>query len=368
MCISMTCMRRVCPFVIWCLFSHSATCSAEVAADFYRQRTQLLAGASFHRHQQAIAAAMQSYASRGSMETQSSSNTKAIGIAKEKAVREYMARLVPATKPSPEVAHIPDEVEVPIDTSRPDKKWTRYYDKAKSALRPNVEYAYQSNGHAKKAVNVTLSKEYLQNLKDNFDILIWYRNELDQVLGEKSVDERHEADANFRRFLDFFVADLIRCLPNKPRIKMTTGQVEPGEWKLDESRLRQQLVMTYRYLVAKYQIYPEYDQFGPADRELLISMMKISFLMGAYMQPDSFKEMEVSLSSSSRGTGWKQPMARAMRVLKEQTEDDVPSADSAESPCIIRIPKPKPKTPSKPTPRSNEAEEEKIEIILRRAK
>lgn len=348
---------------------HSATCSAGGVTDFYHQRTQFLAGASFQRHQQAIATAMNAHANMRTRGIHSSGGTTAMGIAKEKAVREYMARLVPATKPSPEVAHIPDEIEVPVDTSRPEKKWTKYYDKAKTTLRPNVEYLYKSNAHVKKAVNVTLSREYLENLKDNFDILMWYRNELDKQLEDASEDDRHQADENFRKFLDYFVADIIRSLPNKPRIRMSTGQVEPGEWKLDERKLRQQLVMAYRYLVAKYQIYPEYEKFGPADRELLISMMKISFLMGTYMHPEWFNEMQVSLDNVSRETGWKKPMADALKVLKEKSEqDDVPSATTCdEGPCIIRIPKPKPRHSQPPVPQSKPVDDgEKIEIIVRR--
>ena len=290
-----------------------------------------------------------------------------MAAAREEALRNYLSELIPVTKPSPDVSHIPDEHRVPVDVEDLTKKWTAYYAKAKNGLRPYVEYEFKSNVHDKKAGTVTLSEAHVENLKDNFDILMWYRNELES----QATQGNHHADEKFKLFLDYFVADLLKSLPSAPRIRIATGSVDAPEWELDERRLREQLIMAYRYLVAKYQVYPEYDQFGPADRELLITMMKIALLMGADMNPQWFQERDVNLKAANEKAKWKEPMAEALEVLKAKSEEhDMPveeqlhSSTRYEEPCVIAIPPPKPKQAAETASQSKREDEQEFEIII----
>jgi hypothetical protein len=229
-----------------------------------------------------------------------------------------------------------------------------------------VSYKWKSNAQRGDGTSIALSTRHVEAIQENFDILMWYRNELDKrVIEEGSQGARH-----LQLFLDYFVADLLKSLPTKPEINMATGKVEAAEWELDEQRLREQVVMAYRYLIAKYQTYPQYQQFGPADRELLLTLMKISFLMGAHLNPEWFDDLKVDLTADSQKTSWKKPMADALRLLQSQ-QSTVGSSSAAraegahdvELPCIIVIPAPMPLPPPVVPPRTEEPE--RIEIIVR---
>ena len=345
-----------------CMFFSSSLACANPVAGFYTRRTQQLAGRSFQHWQRASAMAANSSTS---LRVKYSGGTKAMAAARQEALREYLSRLVPATEPSSDVAHIPDEYAVSTETSK--KKWTAYYARAKNGLRPHVEYAFKSNAHKKKAGTVTLSEEHIENLQDNFDILMWYRNELESG----AMKGNHRGDRKFKLFLDYFVADLLKSMPSAPRISISTGSVDAPKWEVDERKLREQLIMAYRYLIAKYQIYPDYEDFGPADRELLMTMMKIALLMGANMNPEWFHDKDVNLNASSKTANWKEPMAEALEVLKDQTDDDARPVDEQlrreryEEPCIITIPPPKPRKAVKAASDPKTQDTQKIEIIVR---
>jgi hypothetical protein len=290
---------------------------------------------------------------------------------RQQAVQRYLNELVPATKPSPIVAHIPIEHPVPVDPATPEKRWTQFYDKAKNGLRPHVEYTWKSNADANKAGSVAFTPDHIHNLQQNFDILMWYRNELDA----QTADDLHRGGQKFKLFLDCFVADLLRSLPDAPRINVATGAVDSPKWVLNERAIRDQVIMAYRYLVAKYQIYPEYHEFGPADREVLLSMMKIAFLMGVHFEPHWFDDLDVNLREVTKKSQWKKPMGDALELLKQETETQNGSATDEEifavaaelqdEPCVIVIPKPQPKVPPKPKPAPKDDEGERIEIIVR---
>src|SRR5690606_29568438 len=138
----------------------------------------------------------------------------------------------------------------------------------------------------------TLTDEHVAAWRDNFDILIWYRDQLDQKVAE----QRHAGAQSFQLFLDHIVAGLLEGLPESPGIDMTTGAVSAPEWRVDERRLREQLVMAHRCLVAKYQIYAEYEEFAPADVALLSSLYRMALLMGVQLQPTWFDEMNIDLT------------------------------------------------------------------------
>jgi hypothetical protein len=353
--------------LIWLVLS-TAVAYGNDAINFYARRTQLLAAQSFQIQQSALAAATRQFYSKGPPKIKYSGGTKAKAAAHEEALRDYLSGLVPAMAPSSNVAHIPDEYSVPVDATNAEKKWTGYYAKAKNSLRPHVQYTWNSNAARKKSAMITLTEEHVETLKDNFDILMWYRNQLDL----RATGGNHLGDQKFKQFLDYFVADLLEGLPSAPQISLATGSVDAPEWELDERKLREQLIMAYRYLIAKYQIYPEYEEFGPADRELLISMMKIAFLMGAHMNPQWFHEMDVNLTVSNKKTQWKKPMGKALEVLQiKGNEDDMPEEEQLQSPmryeeaCVIAIPPPKPRQVPDPSPQPKQEQGQKIEIIIR---
>ena len=325
--------------------------SGKDSVSLYTQRTQALAAQSFNTWQQGSSAAN---SVAGPIKINSSGGTKELAAAHQATLRQYLSKLVPEMKPSSTVAHIPSEYPTPVDAENPDKSWTKYYSKAKNSLRPNVAYVWNSNAGQYRAL-VTLTEDHIATLRANFDILMWYRNELDH----KASDPNHQGAKRFKLFLDFFVADLLKGLPSAPKIDLTTGKVAGDQWELDEQNLREQLIMAYRYLVAKHQVYQEYDDFGPADRELLLSMMKIAFLVGAHMNPDWFQEMNVNLKQITPKTKWKQPIADALEVLTEEEFD----RSDYEKPCVIAIPPPKPK--AAPVEAKKVVEDQKVEIIIR---
>lgn len=327
-----------------------ATACGKDSVNLYTERTQSLAAQSFDKWQQGSSNAR----SVGGQIKVKNGGTKASAAAHQAALREYLSELVPEMKPSSEVAHIPREHPVHVDVKNPEKKWTKYYTKAKNSLRPNIEYEWNSNA-ARHREMITLSDEHIETLKDNFDILMWYRNELDL----KAAGNNHYGAKRFKLFLDHFVADLLDGLPSAPKIDLKTGKVAGDQWELDEQNLREQLIMAYRYLVAKHHVYEEYDEFGPADRELLVSMMKIAFLVGAHMNPDWFQEMDVNLKEVTKKTIWKRPIVDALEVLKE----DVTDIADYEQPCVIAIPPPKPKQVA-PKPKTA-VDAQKVEIIIR---
>lgn len=343
------CIRFVGILSLTLLCLHST--SGKDSVNLYTERTQSLASQSYDKWQRGASSARNA---SGPMQIRNGGGTKASAAAHQAALREYLSGLVPEMKPSTIVAHIPREHPVQVDATNPEKKWTKYYTKAKNSLRPNIEYEWKSNA-ARHREMITLSDEHIATLKDNFDILMWYRNELDL----KGTGDKHIGAKRFKLFLDHFVADLLEGLPSAPKIDLKTGKVEGDQWDLDERNLREQLIMAYRYLVAKHHVYDEYDEFGPADRELLVSMMKISFLVGAHMNPDWFQEMDVNLKEVNRKTQWKKPMVDALEVLQEEVSD----VSDYEEPCVIFIPPPKPKkvTP-KPLPT---VDTQKVEIIIR---
>ncbi len=322
------------------------------SVSLYTQHTQNLAAQSFESWKRGSTTARSSNAKIAI----TSGGTRAASRDQQAALRKYLSELVPEMKPSPKVAHIPTEYPVKVDEENPDKKWTKYYSKAKNSLRPHVEYKWNSNAGQYRAL-VSLSEDHIATLKDNFDVLMWYRNELDL----KSNGQNHQGAKRFKLFLDHFVADLLDGLPSAPKIDMKTGKVNGSEWSLDEQNLREQLIMAYRYLVAKHQVYEEFDEFGPADRELLVSMMKIAFLVGAHMHPDWFQEMDVNLKQVTEKSKWKRPISAALEVLDEEQSD----ASDYEQPCVIAIPPPKPKPKQTPAKTEPPAGEQKVEIIIR---
>ncbi len=343
------CVRFVCTLSLTLFWLHAA-CGKD-SVNLYTERTQSLAAQSYDKWQRGASNARNA---NGPIRIKSNGGTKASAAAHQAALRNYLSELVPEMKPSTIVAHIPREHPVQVDEETPEKKWTKYYAKAKNSLRPNIEYEWNSNA-ARHREMITLSDEHIATLKANFDILMWYRNEMDL----KAASDKHRGAKRFKLFLDHFVAGLLEGLPSAPKIDLKTGKVEGDQWDLDERKLREQLIMAYRYLVAKHHVYEEYDEFGPADRELLVSMMKISFLVGAHMNPDWFQEMDVNLKEVSPRTKWKQPIADALEVL----QDEVTDTSDYEQPCVIAIPPPKPK---KVIPKPRPAVDvQKVEIIIR---
>ena len=348
------------------LFVAAANGYGNGLADFYTARTRNLAEQSYSRWQAVSAGAARQFNSNRPVNIKSSGGTKAAAAKRKKALNDYLTDLVPVMAPSPNVAHIPAEHPVEVDTTDPERKWTKYYARAKKSLRPYIEYTWSSNA-SNQRTPITLSEEHIETLQENFDVLIWYRDQLEL----RCAGSTHLGGQQFKLFLDYFVADLLDGLPTAPTINMATGKVDGGEWELDERNLRQQLIMAYRYLIAKYQIYTEYEEFGPADRELLVSMMKISFLMGAHMRPDWIQEMDVNLDGGNRSERWKRPMREALEVLQGKVaESDMPDDELLQSPlryeepCVITIPPPKAKEKIKPTAPEPEVGQ-KIEITIR---
>jgi hypothetical protein len=347
-------------FVLLCLGPLSATTQGG-GPDFYGEVTERLAHQSFQKWERASAG-------NASAHIRFSQGMDMVE-ARERILQEYLSQLVPAMKLSPEVEHIPKEWPVSIDTTTPEKKWIGYYAEVKNKLRPEVKYEWTSSATVGKTF-VTLSKEHVDTLRGNLDVMMWYRNELDS----KS-SENHDLGAqHFKIFLDYIIAGIIEGLPSSPEIDMDSGLMSVPEWKLDEKALREQLAMTYRYLNAKYMTYPQYDEFGPADRELLFSLMKTAYLMGIRMEFEWMEEMDVSLNRVTSTTMWKEPIRKAFEVMqaKEREEYEADIADDEtlqsqyydEQPCLITIPPPKPKAKPKPSAKPKE-EGQRIEIIIR---
>lgn len=280
----------------------------------------------------------------------------------QKALEEYLNVLVPAAKPLTDVAHVPKEYAVPLD---PQKRWTRYYTQAKLQLRPRIQYQWRSNVTGDTSL-VTLTEEHVATLRANFDVVMWYRNEL-EILAES---QQNAGAQHFQLFLDYTIGGMLDGLPQAPDIAMGSGSVSAPSWELDERQLREQLVMAYRYLLAKYQTYPEYEEFKAADVALLTSLMNIGLLMGAQIYPESIDGMSVDLTSNGPNAAWKRPMAELMGILKTRSEQGLTLAhetsDDELRPCIVKIPAPKPKdAPKATTPETQESPPtQRVEIIV----
>jgi hypothetical protein len=348
-----------------CIVFSTRRMQGSEAAYFYGQRAQQFAIQSYETWQRASSVVASDWQSRSGVAAHAT-DAKTRAAARQQSLHAYLNEMVPAMAPSAQVAHLPKEQRIAVDFTNLEKKWTVYYEEAKTRLRPDVSYKWKSNAQRGDGTSIALSTRHVEVIQENFDILMWYRNELDKrVIEEGSQGARH-----LQLFLDYFVADLLKSLPTKPEINMATGKVEAAEWELDEQRLREQVVMAYRYLIAKYQTYPQYQQFGPADRELLLTLMKISFLMGAHLNPEWFDDLKVDLTADSQKSSWKKPMADALRLLQSQ-QSTVGSSSAAraagahdvELPCIIVIPAPRPLPPPVVPPKAEEPE--RIEIIVR---
>ena len=348
---------RLLPFccILLCVAGLTAAAHGGGPADFFSQQAQQLAQQSFQKWQSAYSNRVSPQLGRGTVVDSVE--------AREKVLKEYLSRLVPAMKLSPAVAHIPNEWPVSVDTTSPQKRWTAFYAEVKEKLRPEVKYEWSSSATVGSTF-VTLTPEHIDALRDNTDVLMWYRNELDT----KSLDTYDSGTEHFKLFLDHIVAGIIAGLPSPPEIDMDTGLMSVPEWKLDEKTLREQLAMTYRYLVAKYMTYPQYEEFGPADRELTMSLMKIAYLMGANIEFEWMENMDISLNRVTSTTIWKEPIRRAFEVMQreENVADEVERqyAYYDEQPCVITIPPPKPKQKPKPPSPPKQMEGHRIEIII----
>ena len=339
--------------------------ASNCCANPHREMTQQMARLTFQLYQQAVAANLEAFYNSPGLQVKSGMSTKERAAARQQVLEEYLAKVVPAMKLADDVAHIPEEHPV-ADQAEADKMWTRYYSEAKHRLRPRVKYEWSSNERPGIAV-VALTEEHVDTLRDNFDVVMWYRDELD----EKSASEHHVGAQSFRFFLDHIIDGLLDGLPEAPEIDISSGKVSIPEWTLDEKTLQAQLAMAYRYLIAKYQVYTEYEEFAPADNAVLTSLMKLAYLMGAQMDFQSFEEMDVELGRVGRKQMWKRPIARALDVLKDRaSEDPLHEGEAAdgryprEEACVIVIPPPQPKQQPEPTKPPPE-EGQKIEIIIR---
>lgn len=339
----------------------SLACGYEsVIVQRYRDSTIRLSQVSYQMYQHAAATSIMTSTTGAGSRVRSGPAR----IDRQAALNAYLTQLVPAMKLSSDLAHIPREHPVKVDTTSTAKKWTRYYDAAKTQLRPNVKYEWSSNANPLTS-KIVLSIEHVQALRANLDVVMWYRAQLD----DKSTGPAHMGARKFALFLDYIVAGILEGLPKPPAINLKSGAISTPTWKLDEKRLREQLVMLYRYLFAKYQVYPQYEKFVAADCALLRSVTKWAYLMGAQVYPDWYEEMDVSLKTTCRRTRWKQPLSQALAILSAKAGRDTlidsetpSSAYPDEEPCVITIPRPKPK--KKPPPRPPK-ETPAIEIYIK---
>lgn len=335
-------------------------------ANPHREMTQRMANLTFQSYHNAVAVSADAFYGNRGVQVKSGLSTKERAAARQQVLEDYLAKVVPAMKLSDDVAHLPKEHPVASQTDH-DKTWTHYYSEARKRLRPRVKYEWNSNESPGTAV-LALTEEHVDTLRDNFDVLMWYRDQLD----EKSDSDHHVGAQNFRFFLDHIVNGMLDGLPQAPEIDISSGTVSIPEWTLDEKNLEAQLAMAYRYLIAKYQVYAEYEEFAPADNAVLMSLVKLAYLMGAQMDFESFEEMDVELGRVSRKQTWKRPIARALDVLKDKAGEDPMNEGEAshsrypyEEACVIVIPPPQPKKLPKTTKPPKEDEGQRIEIIIR---
>lgn len=351
--------------VLSCLLLLPCQVKGDNLTDYYSMRTRGLAQ-------------VQAEATRNSrqlaMNGSASSSGSGVGTRKrvrQVALRDYLGQLVPAMGVSAEVKHIPVEQKIPIDVQTPEKKWTKYYVSLKNSLRPEVKYLWQSNANKENSI-VVLSQQHIDMLQSNLDVIMWYRNELDL----KGTGDEHSGTQSFKIFIDYMIAGILKGLPEVPHVDMDTGLMTVPEWNLDERALRSQLALTYRYLTAKYQTYKEFDQFGPADREFLLALMRTAYLLGAKMEHEWLEDLDVRLNSVTQKSAWKIPMQKALSSLGAKkelaaVEEGEPAAGPSvdQQACIISIPRPKPKAKPKPkpkpAPKPKVEETQKIEIIIR---
>lgn len=341
------------------------------STEFYSVRTRFLAEQSFQIWRNVSTSQIHNTLSSGPA-VGGLRHSKARAAVRQEALATYLSQVVPAMKISPQVAHIPKEHPIAVTSEESgdsrDQNWIRYYDKAKTTLRPNVKYQWKSNV-SREGAEITLSKGHVDTLQANFDVVMWYRREL----GAKCPGREHAGAKHLRLFLDCIIADLLDGMPASPRFSIQKGTVTIPDWELDERNLREQLVMAYRYFVAKYLTYSEYDEFASADREALMSLMKIGYLMGCRLEYQWLDEHDVRLDRSTGETRWKKAVASALAVLdlkgREQEmgrEQRLLSPARYEQPCVIRIPPPKPppKPKPKPAPKPPPPADTKIEIIV----
>ena len=295
--------------------SHTPCRAQNAISEFYAAHTRIVAQQSFALWQAVSAAQNVSALHVGPTRAAPTMDSKTRAEVRERAIASYLEQIVPAMHVSPSVAHLAKERPVTAPSSTPDAGWFEYYLKTKNRLRPMVPYKWNSNATRDTAV-ITLTEDHVDTLQENYDYLIWYRDQLDRQ-GEGS---QHAGARHFRQFLDCTMADILAGLPSAPRIRLETGQVEAPRWELNERNLREQLVMAYRYLIAKYMIYAEYEQFAPADRELLLSLMKIACLLGCRLEADWFDTLEIRLDQAGTRTRRKKPMSAAMRDRKSVEE------------------------------------------------
>ncbi len=331
-------------------------------SDFFTTRTRTLAekqaGAA---RQSGRNASSQSFGSYGNPRNEKQK-------AKQKAIQTYLAVLVPVMDIPTQVKHLPVEQAVPVDENSPEKSWTAHYERFKNSLRPDVKYLWQSNANRENTV-IILTPEYVTTLKKNMDVIMWYRNQLD----EQGAGEEHEGTQSFKIFVDYVIGGILKGTPGSPQIDMETGLLTIPEWIVDERNLRNQLALSYRYFTAKYMTYPDYEKFGPADREFLLSLMRVSYLLGVRMEHEWLEELDVSLTSVTVNTEWKIPLQKAFKALGAKKSTYV-STDASQMTgpacdqlaCVITIPKPIPKAKPKPKPTPPKQDDvQKVEIIIR---
>jgi hypothetical protein len=337
------------------------------AGNPYPELIQHLAGVSYRSWQISTSYTAAGHASQGSPAAFGGSrDSREMAKTRQRALQEYLAALATAMRPSATVAHIPSEHPVPVNQ---EQKWTHYYALAKNSLRPRIEYMWRSNATGKTDA-IVLTGEYVDAWRANFDVFMWYRAQL----GEQAEDDQRVGAAKFKLFLDYIVADLAESLPDEPKIDTSTGSVSTPCWDLNEKRLREQVVVAYRYLLAKYQVYPQYEQFAPADTELLSSLAKLAILMGAQINEEWFQDMEVDLERIGKEERWKRPVADAMRILQAEAATGVQGVPVAgdvayqhDKPCIIAIPSPRPKAPPATPASSAQPRVPQVEIVIRHA-
>jgi hypothetical protein len=200
-------------------------CPDLLAGNPYPELVQQLAGVHFRSWQIAASHTTASaYDLHDRIRVIGGGGSRAMAESRQKALQEYLSKLVPAMQPSTNVAHIPQEYPVAVE---PEQNWTHHYALARNSVRPRIQYKWSSNATGK-ADTFALTDEYIDVWRANFDVFMWYRDELEQ----KSADENHIGGKRFKLFLDHIVADLLKGLPSAPEIDMSTGTISAPAWNL----------------------------------------------------------------------------------------------------------------------------------------